>query len=53
MQIIVSLVVGVAVGAIFTAFKLPVPAPGVIEGVVGIVGIYLGMVVFNFLKPLI
>lgn len=49
MQTLISLIVGIVVGAIFTAFKLPVPAPGVIEGVVGIVGIYLGMAILKVL----
>lgn len=38
----VSLAVGFAVGIIFRAMKLPVPAPPAIEGVMGIVGIFLG-----------
>lgn len=37
-----SIAVGIAVGVIFRAFKLPVPAPPALEGVVGILGIFLG-----------
>ncbi len=37
-----ALAVGFAVGMIFRAMKLPVPAPPAIEGVMGIVGIFLG-----------
>jgi XapX domain-containing protein len=39
---ILSLIVGVAVGAIFSFFKLPIPAPITFSGVVGIVGVWLG-----------
>ncbi len=41
-EALMSLAVGVAVGLIFRAMKLPVPAPPALEGVLGIVGIFLG-----------
>jgi len=44
-DIIKSLIVGMLCGGIFTVFKLPVPAPGVLPGIVGIVGIYLGYLI--------
>ncbi len=37
-----SLGTGLNVGLIFTAFKLPLPAPPVIEGILGIFGIGAG-----------
>lgn len=37
-----ALLAGFAVGVIFTAIKLPLPAPPVLAGVVGILGVYLG-----------
>lgn len=37
-----SLGTGLIVGLIFTAFKLPLPAPPVIEGIIGIFGIWAG-----------
>ncbi len=37
-----SLGTGLIVGLIFTAFKLPLPAPPVIEGILGIFGIWAG-----------
>lgn len=37
-----SLGTGIIVGLIFSAFKLPLPAPPVLAGVMGIVGIFLG-----------
>lgn len=39
---ILSLVTGAVVGVIFTLFKLPLPAPPVLSGILGIVGIYVG-----------
>ncbi|NIP97432.1 MAG: XapX domain-containing protein [Akkermansiaceae bacterium] len=41
-EILLALIVGVAVGLVFSASKLPLPSPPVLAGVVGIVGIYLG-----------
>ncbi len=37
-----SLALGIMVGIIFRAFKLPVPAPNVFPGITGIFGLYLG-----------
>lgn len=33
---------GFVVGVIFSALRLPIPAPQVIQGIAGIFGIYLG-----------
>ncbi len=41
-DILLALVVGLVVGVIFSACKLPLPSPPVLAGVMGIVGIYLG-----------
>ncbi len=37
-----SLGTGIVVGLIFSALKLPLPAPPVLAGILGIVGIFLG-----------
>ena len=37
-----ALVAGVAVGVVFKAINLPLPAPPVLAGILGILGIYLG-----------
>jgi len=42
MTLLLSLLTGLIVGMIFKLLKLPIPAPHVIEGILGIVGIYLG-----------
>lgn len=41
-DIILSLIVGALLGAVFRWLKLPAPAPPVLSGIVGIFGIYLG-----------
>jgi XapX domain-containing protein len=41
-DIILSLLTGAMCGAVFAAFKLPVPAPPVISGLVGILGLWIG-----------
>lgn len=49
MEILFSLLVGFAVGLIFSACKLPLPSPPVLAGVIGIVGIYLGGQAWQYL----
>lgn len=44
-EVVLSLVAGLIVGVIFKFLKLPLPAPPVLAGVLGIVGVYLGGVV--------
>lgn len=41
-EIALALLAGVIVGFIFKLIRLPLPAPPVLAGIVGIVGIYLG-----------
>lgn len=41
-EIFLTTITGAGVGAIFALFKLPVPAPPVFAGVMGIVGLWLG-----------
>lgn len=41
-EIILTTLVGAAVGGIFSAFKLPIPAPPVFAGLMGIVGLWIG-----------
>ncbi|MBT7959442.1 MAG: DUF1427 family protein [Akkermansiaceae bacterium] len=40
--ILLSLFTGFVVGVLFTALKMPLPAPNALAGVLGILGIYLG-----------
>lgn len=48
-MIILSLITGVAVGSIFTLLKFPIPAPSNAAGIAGVVGVYVGLVLINFL----
>jgi XapX domain-containing protein len=41
-EILLTTITGAGVGAVFALFKLPVPAPPVFAGVMGIVGLWLG-----------
>jgi XapX domain-containing protein len=41
-EIGLALLAGIIVGIVFKSIKLPLPAPPVMAGIVGIVGIYLG-----------
>lgn len=41
-EVILSILTGFGAGAVFSLFKLPVPAPPVFAGVAGIVGLWAG-----------
>jgi XapX domain-containing protein len=41
-EIFLTTLVGVGVGGIFSLFKLPIPAPPVFSGLMGIFGLWLG-----------
>ena len=51
MLVILAVITGFLAGFIFAFFKLPIPAPPALEGVMGIVGIYLGFKAFQWLSP--
>jgi XapX domain-containing protein len=42
--ILLSLITGFVVGAIFRLLKLPIPAPNALAGIMGIFGIFLGAI---------
>ncbi|MFZ9740622.1 MAG: XapX domain-containing protein [Candidatus Nanopelagicaceae bacterium] len=41
-EVLLTTLTGAGVGTVFALFKLPVPAPPVFAGVMGIVGLWLG-----------
>jgi len=41
-EIFLTTLTGTAVGAIFSILKLPIPAPPVFAGLMGIVGLWIG-----------
>lgn len=49
-EILSALGVGMITGLIFSFFKLPLPAPPVLSGIVGIFGVYLGSICFHYLS---
>ncbi|MFB5664177.1 XapX domain-containing protein [Alteribacillus sp. HJP-4] len=52
-DIILSLLSGIAVGLIFGFIRLPIPAPPALAGVMGIVGIFLGYKIYQWVLPFI
>ncbi|WPX07929.1 XapX domain-containing protein [Anaerocellum danielii] len=40
--VVLSLITGFIVGAVFRLLKLPIPAPNALAGIMGIFGIFLG-----------
>ncbi|MEO1857104.1 MAG: DUF1427 family protein [Rubritalea sp.] len=48
-EILLALFAGLLVGIIFSAIKLPLPAPPVISGIIGIVGIFLGSQLYQWI----
>lgn len=51
--VILALVTGFVVGFVFALFKLPIPAPPALAGVMGIVGVYLGFKFFQWISTVI
>mgnify|MGYP005613233183 CR=1 FL=1 len=41
-EVLLAIAAGFIVGVLFSFLKLPIPAPPVLSGVMGIVGVYLG-----------
>lgn len=48
-QVLTALGTGLVVGAIFAFLKLPSPAPTALAGVAGILGIFLGALLVDYL----
>ena len=41
-ELFYTTVTGIAVGGVFSVFKLPIPAPPALAGLMGIVGLWIG-----------
>jgi len=41
-ELILTTLTGIAVGGVFSVVKLPIPAPPVFAGLMGIVGLWIG-----------
>ena len=48
LQILESLGTGMLVGIVFSLLRLPIPAPGVLAGVMGIIGIFCGYLLVGY-----
>lgn len=50
LEIIKATLAGMACGVVFSLLKLPIPAPPVLAGVMGIIGVFLGYILINYLR---
>lgn len=50
MEVFLALVGGLFVGVLFTLIKLPIPAPPVLSGIAGIIGIFAGAKIVEFIQ---
>jgi XapX domain-containing protein len=48
-MVIFSLITGIAVGGLFKFLKFPIPAPNNLAGIMGVVGIWLGMIIVTWI----
>ncbi|MGF1685625.1 DUF1427 family protein [Photobacterium japonica] len=48
-EVLLALAAGFIVGILFSALKLPIPAPPVLSGVMGIVGVYVGGIAYQWI----
>ncbi|WP_100752139.1 XapX domain-containing protein [Vibrio salilacus] len=48
-EVILATLAGFVVGVLFSALKLPIPAPPVLSGIMGIVGVYLGGLTYQWI----
>lgn len=49
-EILIAFISGAFVGILFSVIKLPLPAPPVLSGIVGIFGIYMGGLLYSWLS---
>ncbi|WP_034681854.1 DUF1427 family protein [Caldalkalibacillus mannanilyticus] len=52
-ELVLSVLAGLIIGIVFKLLRLPLPAPPVLAGVLGVFGVYLGGVVYEwFIKTI-
>jgi XapX domain-containing protein len=49
-ELVLSVLAGIIMGVIFKFMRLPLPAPPVLAGVLGIFGVYFGGVLFDWIS---
>ncbi|MDM5064320.1 DUF1427 family protein [Aeromonas salmonicida] len=47
-EVLLAMAAGFIVGLLFSFLKLPIPAPPILSGVMGIVGVYLGGIAYSW-----
>ena len=47
-KLLLPLLVGIIMGLIFSLMKLPLPTPDKIEGVIGVAGVFIGMLLVKY-----
>ena len=52
-SLLLAFVTGFIVGGVFRLVHLPIPAPSTWEGILGIVGIFVGYLVLNYLLKIV
>ncbi len=52
-SLVLAFATGLAVGAIFRLVRLPVPAPSTWEGILGVVGIFIGYLIANYVLKMV
>ncbi|HTI03436.1 MAG TPA: DUF1427 family protein [Acidisoma sp.] len=50
---LLALGAGLSVGLLFTALRLPLPAPPTLTGIIGAFGVYLGSVLFPLARQML
>lgn len=50
MEILKAILTGYACDIIFSLLRLPIPAPPVLAGIAGIIGIWMGFVTVNYFR---
>lgn len=49
-ELLLSVLAGILIGVVFKFLRLPLPAPPVLAGVLGIFGVFIGGVVFDYIS---
>jgi XapX domain-containing protein len=49
---LLALLTGIVVGVIFSYLKFPLPAPPTMSGIAGVIGIFTGAKIFQYIKSI-
>lgn len=48
-ELFLSMLAGIVIGIVFKFLRLPLPAPPVLAGVLGVFGVYIGGVIVDYI----